>query len=102
VIGAGELQPENASDAPPAAAITLAQAREKALAASPELQALAAQLLAADGASRQAGAYANPDIVLEVEDFGGGSSLDVASQNTFRSPDVECSARSARTPRGRV
>jgi cobalt-zinc-cadmium efflux system outer membrane protein len=83
VICAGEQQPGSAPSTSPAPALTLAQAREKALAASPELQALAAQLRAADGAARQAGAYANPDLVLEVEDFGGSGSLDVASQNTY-------------------
>jgi cobalt-zinc-cadmium efflux system outer membrane protein len=104
VICAGELQPESAPSTSPATALTLAQAREQALAASPELQALAAHLLAADGASRQAGAYANPDLVLEVEDFGGSSSLDVASQSTFAiSQDVEWfGKRSARVDAARL
>jgi cobalt-zinc-cadmium efflux system outer membrane protein len=80
---AGELQPGGTLDAPPAAALTLAQARERALAASPELLALTAQVQATEGASRQARAFANPDLMLEAEDFGGSSSLDVISQNTF-------------------
>jgi len=101
---AGELQPDLASDAPPAAALTLAEARQRALAASPELQALALQWQAAEGAYRQARAFANPDLVIEVEDFGGGGSLDVASQNTVSiSQDVEWfGKRSARVDAARL
>jgi outer membrane protein, heavy metal efflux system len=80
---AGEPQPDHASDAPSASTLTLAEARQRALAANPELQALAAQVQAADGAHRQARAFANPELALETEDFGGSSSLDVASQSTY-------------------
>ena len=83
LVLAGAPEAGRDPDAASLPALTLADARAKALAASPELQALAAQLRAADGAARQAGAFANPDLVLEVEDFGGSGSLDVASQNTY-------------------
>jgi cobalt-zinc-cadmium efflux system outer membrane protein len=53
------------------------------VAASPELLALTAHVRAAEGAQRQARAFANPDLALEVEDFGGSGSLDVASQTTL-------------------
>jgi cobalt-zinc-cadmium efflux system outer membrane protein len=79
---AGELQPGGTSDAQPAPALTLTAAREKALAASPGLLALTARVQAAEGASRQARAFANPNLVLEAEDFGGSESLDVTPQNT--------------------
>lgn len=80
---AGELRPDSASDNPSAATLTLADARQRALSVSPELQGLAAQVQAAEGAYRQARAFANPDLVLEAEDFGGSGTLDVTSQRTF-------------------
>jgi outer membrane protein, heavy metal efflux system len=55
----------------PAAPLTLAVARERALAASPAIQAIAAQAAAAEGAYRQSRAFANPSLGVEVEDFGG-------------------------------
>jgi cobalt-zinc-cadmium efflux system outer membrane protein len=79
----GELQPGGTLDAQPASALTLTAARERALAASPELLALTARVQAAEGASQQARAFANPNLVLEAEDFSGSESLDVTPQNTF-------------------
>jgi len=80
---AGELQPGGTLDAQPASALTLTEARERALAASPELLALTAHAKAAEGAYRQARAFANPDLIFEAEDFSGSESLDVTPQNTF-------------------
>ena len=80
---AGELQPGGTLDAQPASALTLTEARERALAASPELLALTAHAQAAEGAYRQARAFANPDLMFEAEDFSGSESLDVTPQNTF-------------------
>ncbi|MBI4917710.1 MAG: TolC family protein, partial [Acidobacteria bacterium] len=54
-----------------------------ALAANPELRALAAQVVAAAGAYRQSGAVANPELVVESEDFGSDRPSDVASQRTI-------------------
>ena len=68
--------------APTMSAITLADARRRAASLSPELQALKAQARAAEGAARQARAFANPDLALEAEDFGGDKKLDVTPQNT--------------------
>jgi cobalt-zinc-cadmium efflux system outer membrane protein len=62
--------------------LTLAAARERSLAANPELAAAAAQVAAADGASRQARAWRNPDLVVDVEDFGGSLPSDVPTQTT--------------------
>ena len=67
---------------PPISAITLADARQRALAASPDLQALNSQVRATEGAARQARAFANPELALEAEDFRGGTTLDVTPQNT--------------------
>jgi outer membrane protein, heavy metal efflux system len=104
VFLAAELQTDQGSDAPPPSTLTLADARQRALAASPEMQALAAQVHAAEGAHRQARAFANPDLVLETEDFGGSPSLEVASQSTFSiSQSVEWfGKRSARVDAARL
>lgn len=83
LILAEAQQPANASDAAPASTLTLADARQKALSASPELQGLASQVQAADGAYRQARAFANPDLVLEAEDFGASGALGATPQRTF-------------------
>ncbi|MBI4917575.1 MAG: TolC family protein [Acidobacteria bacterium] len=63
--------------------MTRVEARDLALAANPALQALAAQVNAAAGAFRQSGAFANPDLVVESEDFGGDRPPDVTSQRTL-------------------
>jgi outer membrane protein, heavy metal efflux system len=74
---------EPTSGDPPAGLVSLAEARERALAANPEIQALAAQVQAAEGAHRQARAFANPELVIEVEDFGGNLPAEAATQRTF-------------------
>ncbi len=98
------------ADTPPVprgdGSLTLGEARRNALASSPALQAIEAQLRAADGASRQARAFANPDLLLEAEDFGGDDSLPVTPQRTFSlSQSIEWfgkrSARIAASERGR-
>lgn len=102
----GGLPPDTLPAPNPDASLTLAEARGNALAASPALQALEAQLRAADGASRQARAFVNPDLLFEAEDFGGDASLPVTPQRTFSlSQSIEWfgkrSARIAATERGR-
>ena len=62
--------------------LTRADARRNALEASPALQALAAQLRAADGAARQARALSNPELRFEAEDLGGEPGQ-VAAQRTL-------------------
>lgn len=63
--------------------LTLSQARELALAANPELAALAAEVAAAAGASLQAGAFSNPELTVESEDFGGDRPAEVRAQHTL-------------------
>jgi len=77
------LAADSAPVAAPVAFVTLVEVREKALATNPELQALAAQVQAAAGAYRQARAFANPELVIEAEDFGGTLPADATSQETF-------------------
>ena len=99
-----EPPPDRSSGPPPAAELTLEEARERALATSPELLALAAHVRATEGAHRQARALANPDLALEVEDFGGSESSDVTSQTTLAiSQNVEWfGKRSARVDAARL
>jgi outer membrane protein, heavy metal efflux system len=68
---------------PPSSLVTLDEARERAFAANPEIQALAAQVQAAEGAYRQARAFANPELVIEAEDFGGNLPAEAPTQRTF-------------------
>ncbi len=63
--------------------LTLEEARARALASGPELQAAAAHLAAVDGSLRQAQALPNPDLSFEVEDFGGNLPTDAPSQRTL-------------------
>lgn len=51
--------------------ITLEEARRLALAGNLELSGRALEVAAANGAARQARAWPNPEIGVEVEDFGG-------------------------------
>ena len=78
----GGLAADTAPVDTPVEFVTLAEAREKALAANPEIRALAAGVRAAEGAHRQAKALANPELVIEVEDFGGTLPPEAASQRT--------------------
>jgi outer membrane protein, heavy metal efflux system len=84
VAGAG-AQAETGAGVPaqPVRTLTLDQARELALAANPGLAALAAEVAAAAGASRQAGAFSNPELTVEAEDFGGDRPAEVRSQHTL-------------------
>ncbi len=65
------------------AAITLEEARTKALQANPELQAGTAHARALDGALRQSRALPNPDLSFEAEDFGGNLPAEALSQRTL-------------------
>ncbi len=56
---------------PFARGLTLEEARERAFAHSPALRAAASEAQAAEGALRQAGAWPNPEIEMEAENFGG-------------------------------
>lgn len=60
--------------------LTLAQALEQALARHPALQGFPYALRAADAAYLQAGLLPNPEIGLDVEDFGGNGSLSGSGQ----------------------
>ncbi|MEW6337156.1 MAG: TolC family protein [Acidobacteriota bacterium] len=80
---AGSGPPGSPAVGPGEAPLTLAAARQKALAASPDLQGLAARLRGAEGAERQAGAFPNPELLFEVEDLGGGDDMGVATQRTL-------------------
>jgi cobalt-zinc-cadmium efflux system outer membrane protein len=79
----GRLDAESTPGGGPLPFVTLAEAREKALAASPDLRSLAAAASAAEGALRQAKAFANPELLVEAEDFGGTLPADAAAQRTF-------------------
>jgi len=73
----------DSTTAPRGGAITLADARRNAVASSPALKALEAQVRAAEGAARQARAYSNPELAFEAEDFGASPSLEVKTQRTL-------------------
>jgi outer membrane protein, heavy metal efflux system len=55
----------------PRETITLEECRSRALSGSPEIGAARHGLAAAQGASRQAGSWPNPEISFEAEDFEG-------------------------------
>lgn len=75
-------RPQASPGARAALPLTRADARRNALEASPGLQALGAQVRAAEGASRQARALSNPELRFEAEDLGGDPAL-VAAQRTL-------------------
>lgn len=54
-----------------AGGIDLAQARERALDASPELRIASSAVTEAEGAFRQSRSRGNPELEIEVEEFGG-------------------------------
>jgi cobalt-zinc-cadmium efflux system outer membrane protein len=65
---------QNATPPPSAASsdiLSLSQAIEKAIAASPKLEAAASGIAAAAGSEQQAKLYPNPQGSLQVENFGG-------------------------------
>lgn len=66
-----------------AAPITLAEARQRAETASPALLALTAEQGAIAGAARQARALDNPELSLEIEDFGADRARGLATQRTL-------------------
>jgi cobalt-zinc-cadmium efflux system outer membrane protein len=68
---------------PREAAITLGEAREKALEGSPDLHAAAARARALEGALSQSRALPNPDLSFEAEDFGGNLPAEALSQRTI-------------------
>jgi cobalt-zinc-cadmium efflux system outer membrane protein len=70
--------------APPGLArdITIEEARRRVLEAHPAIEADRARLAAAEAARRQAGRRANPELGLEVEDFGGSRAGFAESQTT--------------------
>lgn len=72
-----------ASDAQGAPPLVLEAARERALRDNPLLKAAAAQLLASDGAVKQAGALSNPQLEAQAEDFGGDLPRWGQSQTTY-------------------
>jgi cobalt-zinc-cadmium efflux system outer membrane protein len=80
---AGPVPAQGGTQESPDEVLTLAVARERVLAASPDLQALAAQVRAAEGAARQSRAFENPTLQAELEDFGGTLPRDAPSQKTF-------------------
>ena len=84
--------------------LTLDEARERALAANPELRVGRGAAAAVAGAYRQARAFANPELVIEAEDFGGNLPADTPTQRTFSiSQSVEWfGKRSARVEAARL
>jgi len=58
-----------------AGAMTLKQAIQRALDNSPRLKVSQASFLASKGEQRQAGAWANPSVGVELENFGGKNDL---------------------------
>jgi cobalt-zinc-cadmium efflux system outer membrane protein len=84
LIAAISWQPAaNGQDPSREAAITLEEARAKALEANPELQAGIAHARALEGAFRQSRALPNPDLSFEAEDFGGNLPPEAVSQRTL-------------------
>ncbi len=84
LLVAGTLRhPAGAADDARLPVLTLEEARERALAASPDLAAAAAHARALEGALRQAGALPNPDLSFEAEDFGGNLPPETVSQRTL-------------------
>jgi len=80
---------EAGSPVPPRS-ITLAEARARAIASSPDLAALAAGAEAAAGAARQAGAWANPELEVELENFAtGGGAVDPEQTTAVLSQRLE-------------
>lgn len=65
------------------AALTLAEARERALASSPALAAAGAGVVAAEGELRQAGAWPNPEVEAEAEELDGFLSRSAESETTL-------------------
>ena len=84
MIAAVSWQPAaNGQDRPREAAITLEEARVKALEGNPELHAGVALGRALEGALRQSRALPNPDLSFEAEDFGGNLPPEALSQRTL-------------------
>ena len=73
--GAAEAQAHQEASHQHRSVLTLSDAIEKALAASPRLKSAAAQLEAAKGAEDQAGAWPNPEFEFEAEDIAGSGNL---------------------------
>lgn len=65
------------------AALTIEDAVARALDAAPLLKAREEGLRAADGAYRQAGARPNPELLIEVENFGGSGAFDDVDSAEF-------------------
>ncbi len=63
--------------------LLLPQAIDKAVAASPKLQAAASGIAAAAGSEKQASLYPNPQASLEVENFAG-----TGPQSAFRATEI--------------
>lgn len=75
--GATEVIPGNG------APLTLQEAVARTLQSSPDLKAFGYELTAQDGRTRQAGAWPNPELVIDVEDaFGTGSRSGVSAVQT--------------------
>jgi outer membrane protein, heavy metal efflux system len=80
LLGAANMRPALAEVDP---TITLPEARGLALAGNLVLAEQALQVKAADGAARQARAWPNPEVGVEVEDFGGDLPAWSGSQTTW-------------------
>jgi cobalt-zinc-cadmium efflux system outer membrane protein len=84
MIAAISWQPAaNGQDRSRGAAITLEEARTRALEANPDLQAGAARVRALEGALSQSRALPNPELSFEAEDFGGNLPAESLSQRTL-------------------
>ncbi|MCU0293050.1 MAG: TolC family protein [Thermoanaerobaculaceae bacterium] len=65
------------------AELTLAEARERALASSPALAAAGAGVVVAESEQRQAGAWPNPELEAEAEELDGFLSRSAGSETTL-------------------
>jgi cobalt-zinc-cadmium efflux system outer membrane protein len=89
LLGAALVYPQDALAQSAAAAsaaahiLSLSQAVERAVAASPKLEAAASGIAAAAGSERQAALYPNPQGTLQVENFAG-----TGPQSAFRATET--------------
>ena len=85
--------------AEPASVLNIQQALDLAIQHNPDLAAVAAGVKAAEGDVRQAGAWLNPEMEIEAEDFAGteGKESYDAATTTFRlSQQLELGGKRAR------
>lgn len=83
LLGTAPAEPGRAERDEPEEVVTLEEARKRALAENPALAERALDVKAAEGAARQARAWPNPEVGVEVEDFGRDLAKWGESQTTW-------------------